>query len=643
MVGTLDPEQAFRDYASMIYRYARFKLHDAEAADDVVGETFMRLLKKDNKSVKNPKLWLIGIARNVIYERYKQMNNIQSDINDQELENASDLNETEDAEIKLSVEQSLGHLESQTREIILLKVWEELKFDQIARVIDLNINTVKAKYYRGIEQLRQQGLSGKKLHSFSVPALVSILLQIKNDEIYQIPSQLLTRVRAEIGENLPLFFIQNPMKINFNWKQWPKRTQLIAAGVLLAISLCIVVGILVVAILTNSKDPLGEGDAVITTSEETKVSVTVSSSQPVYRNVLINYYDTTGPTDVMVNEKGELVSLPAGDIQGVKWYKQGVLQYYRCANGETVCGVYTYELKTGKEDLVGNITVVANNDEQGVTSYISPNGEIYTYAYNWLSAPRYVASKWVNGQEQVIKTWESGEAREPTDDDISDVFFSESGKYMAIVDTVGIKYASDYASGEVLTVYDRSGNQVYMLTSKEIQGGFNFGFIGFEGDSSLLFKTNYSVGNPPNMTLGMKVNRLDLETFNTTLVFDAERLSGLTLSPDGTKLVGYMVSTQFDQNGEAMVSIYTRVIDSQTGNAIVTIPNMVEPHWLDNVTLVAERVEAIIGPAEYGARTEKAISVIDIRDLASPVSSDIWLLPGDATSKYFFSQMEPAE
>ena len=48
----------------------------------------------------------------------------------------------------------LKSLEEKDRTIVVLKVIEELKLEEIAVVLDLNINTVKARLYRALKKLR---------------------------------------------------------------------------------------------------------------------------------------------------------------------------------------------------------------------------------------------------------------------------------------------------------------------------------------------------------------------------------------------------------------------------------------------------------------------------------------------------------
>ena len=47
-------------------------------------------------------------------------------------------------------------MEDKTSEVIILRVWEQCKFDEIAIIIGEKVNTVKQRFYRGIEKIKYE-------------------------------------------------------------------------------------------------------------------------------------------------------------------------------------------------------------------------------------------------------------------------------------------------------------------------------------------------------------------------------------------------------------------------------------------------------------------------------------------------------
>src|SRR5213592_4601875 len=55
---------------------------------------------------------------------------------------------------RIAVEKALGQLPPDQREAVVLKVFQSLKFEEIAAIQDAPISTVKSRLYMGFEKLR---------------------------------------------------------------------------------------------------------------------------------------------------------------------------------------------------------------------------------------------------------------------------------------------------------------------------------------------------------------------------------------------------------------------------------------------------------------------------------------------------------
>lgn len=53
------------------------------------------------------------------------------------------------------LQQALSRLDDEERRIVVLKYFEEEKLQTIARVMDLNVSTVKSRLYRAVEKLKR--------------------------------------------------------------------------------------------------------------------------------------------------------------------------------------------------------------------------------------------------------------------------------------------------------------------------------------------------------------------------------------------------------------------------------------------------------------------------------------------------------
>jgi RNA polymerase sigma-70 factor, ECF subfamily len=62
----------------------------------------------------------------------------------------------EGEERRAAIEEALGRLPAEQREVLVLKIWGELTFDQIARELELSPNTAASRYRYALAALRHE-------------------------------------------------------------------------------------------------------------------------------------------------------------------------------------------------------------------------------------------------------------------------------------------------------------------------------------------------------------------------------------------------------------------------------------------------------------------------------------------------------
>ena len=93
--------------------------------------------------------WLYRIAHNTCYSR------LRKDIGKTFVELEPGTSSTRSSvENQLAVEAALRYLPEEQREAVVLKVFHELKFDEIAEIQGAPVSTVKSRLYMGFEKLR---------------------------------------------------------------------------------------------------------------------------------------------------------------------------------------------------------------------------------------------------------------------------------------------------------------------------------------------------------------------------------------------------------------------------------------------------------------------------------------------------------
>ena len=134
-----------------IYNYIYRMVGNSEDAMDLCQESFLKAFRelgtlKDRNRFSS---WLYRIAHNVCYSRFrKDQGKVFVEL-DPEV-GASRM----PIENRLDVEKALGELPDAQREVVVLKVYQGLKFDEIAAIQNAPVSTVKSRLYMSFDKLK---------------------------------------------------------------------------------------------------------------------------------------------------------------------------------------------------------------------------------------------------------------------------------------------------------------------------------------------------------------------------------------------------------------------------------------------------------------------------------------------------------
>lgn len=150
---------AYEQSKDAVYGYLVYMTRDAALAEDLSQETFLRMFLHMDKFREDAsaKTWGLRIAHNVFlsYARKKRPMLLE------EQEPAPDLtrNIPEEEAIKreegILVRDCLMHLNEQERTILLLRDHEGLSYEEIGRIMELSLDTVKIRIYRARQKFKK--------------------------------------------------------------------------------------------------------------------------------------------------------------------------------------------------------------------------------------------------------------------------------------------------------------------------------------------------------------------------------------------------------------------------------------------------------------------------------------------------------
>lgn len=141
-------------YYDDIYRFCLYLTGQETDSYDITQEVFLRFIKYvDSYEYRNLKGYLLIIARNLCrdYFHHKKVISCIEDITSSGAEDRY-LNNLENQILLWEV---LQKLPIKQREIIVLRIYEEMRFHEIAEILGINLSTVKSRFRLGVISLRK--------------------------------------------------------------------------------------------------------------------------------------------------------------------------------------------------------------------------------------------------------------------------------------------------------------------------------------------------------------------------------------------------------------------------------------------------------------------------------------------------------
>lgn len=161
-------QEAFTDlvrkYHERIYRIAYRIVHDPDEADEITQETFSRAVTALDRFDFRAKFytWIVSIARNAAFDALRSMqrrSRYKSAENGLDRYDAGGLGDPVTAsaasEAKQLIQKALERLSVRDRTLIVLREYESLQYDEIARVMGCSVGTVESGLHRARKRIRQ--------------------------------------------------------------------------------------------------------------------------------------------------------------------------------------------------------------------------------------------------------------------------------------------------------------------------------------------------------------------------------------------------------------------------------------------------------------------------------------------------------
>src|SRR6202047_1981891 len=155
-------------------RYARALTRSADRADDLVQETLLRAISKSHlwQTGTDIRTWLFTIMHNHYVNMVRRAMRGEATVDIEQMSSSliAITDPTASSQLR-ELEQSLGRLPGEQREVILLVGLEGMSYETAAKILSVPVGTVRSRLSRGRDALRRlMGLPEKAARAVEAPS-----------------------------------------------------------------------------------------------------------------------------------------------------------------------------------------------------------------------------------------------------------------------------------------------------------------------------------------------------------------------------------------------------------------------------------------------------------------------------------------
>ena len=144
--------ELYARYREPLYGFFRRRLANQERAEDLAQEAFLAVIRSRVRYEPRAQVrtYLYGIALKLVAAERRKFSG-----NEPQLDEEHEPSQDSSTEQGVWVRQALEKLDAAEREILMLREYEQLSYDEIAELMRLPVNTVRSRLFRARMALKQ--------------------------------------------------------------------------------------------------------------------------------------------------------------------------------------------------------------------------------------------------------------------------------------------------------------------------------------------------------------------------------------------------------------------------------------------------------------------------------------------------------
>lgn len=152
----------YERYHRQLFRFVFNMTRQKELSEDMVQNIFLRMLKYPEgfMGFGEFKVWMYHISRNVIYDHFRKIKKMPefTDVKDYEEKIVGEYQtdapvEKEEEMRRLKI--AMGKISDENRELLILCRFQELKYNEIAKILNTTEGAIKVRVHRALAQLKE--------------------------------------------------------------------------------------------------------------------------------------------------------------------------------------------------------------------------------------------------------------------------------------------------------------------------------------------------------------------------------------------------------------------------------------------------------------------------------------------------------
>ena len=160
----LDPaalQALHQRFYESVARYIQFKVGHPQTVEDLSGEVFVRVLeglKRGRGWRESPQSWIMGIARNVVVDYYRQRERVTEVALNEQITAAENSDPTRQAllsERQRQLVAAIHQLTDEQRDVILMRFMDGIDLKGVAKATNKTVGAVKGLQYRALQALAE--------------------------------------------------------------------------------------------------------------------------------------------------------------------------------------------------------------------------------------------------------------------------------------------------------------------------------------------------------------------------------------------------------------------------------------------------------------------------------------------------------